>query len=187
MNEDPYIESERLKYEKVFSFPGYGALGHGRPIAQYLLDRAKPTVIADLGCGRGGSFEPYLVHGYEIIPVDHCDVLMDENKNKKGVLPFWKANLWEDNLPIVDYAICTDVMEHIPEPRVEKTIQNIRNHVKKGCLWSICHVKDIWGDRIGDRLHMTIQPLSWWETELKKFWKIKVLQVKGATSIIWTE
>ena len=183
---DEFIESERKKYEKVFSFPGYGAMGHGRPIAQYLIERSKPTTIADLGCGRGGSFEPYLNAGYKIIPVDHCDVMTDENRNKKGVLPFWKANLWNDDLPVVDYAICTDVMEHIPEARVTKTVSNIARSVKTGCLWSICHVKDVWGDRIGDRLHMTIQPLSWWENELRKFWKIKVLQVKGATSIIWT-
>ena len=184
---DELIESERIKYEKVYKFPGYGALGHGRPLADMFFARSQPTVIADLGCGRGGSFEPYLVKGYEIIPVDHCNVLTKENKEKKGVLPFWKANLWGDELPVVDYAICTDVMEHIPEPRVEKTIQNIRTHVKKGCLWSICHVQDVWGDRIGDRLHMTIKPLSWWETEFKKFWKIKVLQIRGQTSIIWTE
>lgn len=184
---DPYIESEQKKYEKVFAFPGYGALGHGRPLAHHLFDRSKPCVITDLGCGRGGSFQPYIDKGYEIIPVDHLDVLTDENRNKKGILPFWKANLWNDDLPLVDYAICTDVMEHIPEPRVEKTISNIKAFVRKGCLWSICHVQDIWGDRIGDRLHMTIQPRSWWLNELNKFWETQILQQKGETTIFWTE
>lgn len=182
------VEAERLKYEKIFAFPGYGSKGHGAPIAGLLIDRA-PTrgVLGDFGCGRGGSFDPYISAGFMIQPVDHVSVLADSWTAHRSVLPFCKANLWTDKLPAVDYGLCTDVMEHIPEPHVDDTIKNIARSVGKGCLWTVCHVPDVWGARIGEPLHMTVQPHSWWLEKFTPHWKtIDVLRTQPGSSIYWT-
>lgn len=183
-----FVESERAKYEKVYGFPGYGAVGHGVKIAGYLLERA-PTrgVLGDFGCGRGGSFAPYVDAGFTIQPVDHVDVLAPQWRAHPKVLPMVVANLWADALPAVDYAICTDVMEHIPEVHVGDTISNLSAAVGCGCLWSICHVVDVWGDRVGERLHMTVKDSAWWREELARYWRtVDVLRAQHGTTVYWT-
>lgn len=184
-----YVESERLKYEKVYQFPGYGALGHGLKLAHYMIDRAKGRgILGDFGCGRGGSFPPYLAAGFTILPIDHVAALAPTWLGHPNVLPLVKANLWQGPLPAVDYGLCTDVMEHIPEPHVAETVSTIAGAVKHGCLWSVCHVPDVWGKRIGDRLHMTVQPHAWWHAVFAKAWKtVEVLKTSPGTTLYWTE
>lgn len=183
------IESERAKYEKVYAFPGYGAKGHGAPISPYLLARApRFGLLGDFGCGRGGSFQPYLDAGFSIQPVDHVDALAPQWRGHPRVLPLVVANLWADTLPAVDYGLCTDVMEHIPEPHVAETVANLALAVGSGCLWSICHVQDVWGDRIGERLHVTVKENDWWLTELERHWReVHVLKTSRGTSVYWTQ
>src|SRR5690606_5284178 len=98
------------------------------------------------------------------------------------------ANLWADELPSVDYGLCTDVMEHIPEAHVSETIANLGLAIKNGRLWSICHVPDMWGKRVGEKLHMTVRPNDWWVTELERYWcTVEVVKTSKGTSIYWTE
>lgn len=182
------IESERAKYEKVYQFPGYGSVGHGTKIAAYLLERA-PTrgILGDFGCGRGGSFKPYIDAGFKIQPVDHVDALAPEWRDHPCVLPFAKANLWADTLPVVEYGMCTDVMEHIPEVHVDETIENIADAVGTGCLWSICHVPDVWGKRVNEVLHMTVKESEWWRKALALHWRtVSVLRAQPGVTIYWT-
>jgi hypothetical protein len=181
-------ESERLKYEKIYQFPGYGSKGHGAPIAEHMLTRAPGRgTLGDFGCGRGGSFQPYLDAGFIIQPVDHVNVVDLAWGEHAQVLPPVVANLWSDKLPSVDYGMCTDVMEHIPEQFVSATLSNISKAVRQGCLWTVCHVQDVWGDRIGERLHMTVRPASWWTAQFVANWeKVEIIQAKPGTTIYWT-
>lgn len=183
-----YVESERAKYTKIFQFPGYGGKGHGAPIAPHLVKRAAGRgVLADFGCGRGGSFQPYIDAGFVIQPVDHVDVLDKPWRKHPKVRPMVVANLWADTLPEVDYAICTDVMEHIPEPHVAATVANLALAVKHGCLWTVCHVADSWGKRIGEPLHMTVKPEPWWTAELGRHWRVvERIKTDPGHTIYWT-
>ena len=103
---DALIDSERDKYERIFKFANYGEKGHAVPHAHFLIDRApRGSVVADFGCGRGGSFPPFLAAGYRIVPVDHISALAPEWLNHKAVDPLWKTNLWQGPLPVCDYGI----------------------------------------------------------------------------------
>lgn len=183
-----YVESERAKYEKVYQFPNYGSRGHGAPIAHLLLARAKGRgTLGDFGCGRGGSFPPYIDAGFKIQPVDHVGVLDHTYTTHPAVLPLAVANLWADPLPAVEYGICTDVVEHIPEAHVADTIANIARAVTAGCLWTVCHVKDVWGDRIKDRLHMTVRPEPWWTPAFQKHWQtVEIVSANPGHTTYWT-
>jgi hypothetical protein len=182
------ITSEREKYEKVFGFPGYGSVGHGLKIAPYLLQRAKGRgVLGDFGCGRGASFPPYIDAGFTIQPVDHVMALAPQWRQHERVLPVALCNLWADALPMVDYGICTDVMEHIPEPHVGEVIANIKRTGAKGVLWSVCHVEDVWGKRIGSRLHLTVQEHAWWMKKFLDHWPVlETLRTQHGNTIYWT-
>lgn len=183
------VETEREKYKKIYQFPSYGSRGHGAPIAPLLIARAKTRgLLGDFGCGRGASLPPYLDAGFTVQPVDHVDVLAPHWKKDPRVRPIVVANLWADVLPPVEQGICTDVMEHIPEVHVAETIKNLAGSISGGCLWSICHVQDGWGQQIKDRLHMTVKLSPWWRTELKRHWKnLEVLKESPGTSVYWTE
>lgn len=183
------IESERLKYEKIYKFSGYGAKGHGAPLASYLLARTGYRgLLGDFGCGRGGSFPPYIAAGFILQPVDHVLVLDPKWGAHPQVLPAVRANLWKDDLPAVDYGLCTDVMEHIPEQFVDASIANVARAVRYACLWSVCHVQDVWGERIGERLHMTVQPQAWWMAKFIANWKkVDILQAQPGTTVYWTQ
>lgn len=183
-----YIETEREKYEKVYTIAEYGRKGHGAPLAPVLFARSSPALMADFGCGRGFSIKPYISAGYKVIPVDHCDVLDPQWRQHPNILPFWRANLWADSLPEVDYAICTDVAEHIPRDMVPAMIANIARHVRKGCLWTICHVQEVWGRKVGEILHMTVEPREWWEAELAKQWgTVELIDTKTPHhTTLWT-
>lgn len=180
--------SERSKYERVFAFPNYGTVGHALPHAHHLIEKA-PTgaTVADFGCGRGGSFRPFVAAGLRMVPVDHINALALEWQQHPQVEPLIVANLWEGPLPSVDYAICTDVMEHIPPDFVDQTLDNIAQAVSAGCLWTICHVADVWGQRIGAPLHLTIKPPEWWESKLLNRWsEVKRIGGDRGSSVYWT-
>lgn len=189
------VDIEREKYERVYQFKNYGNGGHAVTHAQALISRAAPgATVADFGCGRGGSFKPFIDAGLRIVPVDHVDVLDTRWRAHPSVEAFHRANLWADQLPRVDYGVCTDVMEHIPEEFVDDALLNIARAVRLGCLWTICHVPDAWGKRIGASLHMTVKPREWWTERLRKHWSaVDVINSRdnarglSVTTAYWTE
>ena len=182
------IEKERKKYEKVYAFPAYGSRGHGAPIAGYLLSEATGRgVLGDFGCGRGGSLAPYIEAGFTIQPIDHVSVLDSKWKDHSKVLPLAVANLWADPLPLVDYGLCTDVAEHIPEQHVSAFLSNVVRSVRIGCLWTVCHVQDVWGDRIKDRLHMTVRAQTWWTDQMRMYWPmVKIIKTNPGHTVYWS-
>ena len=57
--------------------------------------------------------------------------------------------------------ICTDVMEHIPPADVEAVITNIMASGEK-VFFQISTLPDSFGELIGMRLHLTVEPHEWW-------------------------
>src|ERR1041385_938241 len=66
-------------------------------------------------------------------------------------------------------SFCADVMEHIPPDRVDQVLDNIL-HAAEHVFFAISTVPDNMGELIGETLHLTVQPFSWW---LEKFQKRK--------------
>jgi len=187
---NPTAESERLKYERIYQFPAYGQKGHGTRWCEEFKKRAvvRGALVGDFGCGRGASFPPYVAAGYKIQPIDFVDALLPEFSKLPGVRALHKACLWGAPLPPVEYGICTDVAEHIPTAFVPDVLDNIAAAVQHGCLWTVCHVNDGWGQRIGQRLHMTVQLEPWWTAQLKDFWwKVEIVHKQPGNTVYWTE
>lgn len=184
---------ERIKYEKIFKHKNYGAHSQGRKVISHLIAKVKkkeaePTIVGDFGCARGPTFPALVEAGFVVYPIDHIDVLDSRWRTHPLVCKLRIANLWEDDLPRVDYGVCTDVMEHIPEEVVLATIKNIRAAVRHGVIWTVAHGPDAWGRVISDTLHMTQKLEPWWTARFKQVWDtVEVISTYKINTTYWTE
>ena len=91
--------------------PSYG--GGGReflPALNEIINFLKPKSILDYGCGKGGLVKA-LAEKYPSIKVYGYDPAVEEFEK----MPTDK----------VDFVICTDVLEHIPEDELPDTLSRI--------------------------------------------------------------
>jgi hypothetical protein len=161
-------ESERAKYERIWGYEAYRRVSPGfndLDRALTLLDPPRVARIADLGCGTGRVVKALQERGYIAIGVDITSNALEED------VPFVRAALWDaDSLPRVDYALCTDVLEHIPTERVRDTLKAIHGAVGVACYLNIDTIPDSFGVLIGEPLHMTVMGHEAWRAILKEFW-----------------
>ena len=159
---------EREKYERMWADPDYGKFSPGENMVVPFLQICNPwkqTRIIDFGCGQGKAMDKLVSLGFQVTGVDHVNVLINDH-------PFIESCLWEQTDVKGDFAYCIDVMEHIPEEKVEATLYNIL----KSCSHAFFHISfmpDGFGERIGEPLHLTVKPFEWWREKLEKFSHVK--------------
>lgn len=164
-------KTEEEKYERMWNFDSYRNRSPGERISDFFCGLSKVRSgdrVADFGCGTGRA-------GYRIHELSEADVtLLDfaENcldprvKNNLGsTLRFIKHDLLDKHESTFKFGFCCDVMEHIPPEHVDTVIQNIMGSCEK-TFFQICLVPDNFGAIIGETLHLSVFPFSWW---LKKF------------------
>lgn len=132
----------------------WGGAGHSWiPIIGPLLNRFNEGfTILDFGCGRG-TFKPHML---EYRP---DAVIYEYDPGVKG-----KDKLqWN----CVDYIVCTDVMEHVEEDKVDITLETLDRLAKWGIFFNIdtAPSKSFLPD--GRNTHITIHPSSWWYAKLQ--------------------
>ena len=170
---------EALKYGKLWEFPEYRVISPGQDWVPTFLTHANPrkgSRIIDLGCGTGRA--GLLLHtlGMNVILVDFVRNCLDPEVKEKLGDKFVKADL-EKKLPIIgDYGYCCDVMEHIPPDKVDIVLQNVLMAAQY-VFFSVSTDDDEAGVLIGEKLHLSVNPYSWWAD------KFKSLDVK----ILWSE
>lgn len=156
----PYSDlSEQEKYQYMWQFDLYREGSPGEQIADFYLKTFKPDeIVIDYGCGTGrGSLK--ISEKTPVFLVDFADNCRDEEAIG---LPFLKWDLTK-KIPLNSkYGFCTDVMEHIPTDDVEKTIENIMSSSEE-VFFQISTIDDVMGSAIGEPLHLTVKPHSWWK------------------------
>ncbi|MBS1717993.1 MAG: class I SAM-dependent methyltransferase [Armatimonadetes bacterium] len=167
---DSASESERQKYEQMWDMPEYRQNFDGVKQAEEfvgLTKAPKGSSFIDFGCGPGYASSWLIEHGYKVLGID-----IASNALKAPTIPFLCCSMWE--MPVElrsDYGFCTDVMEHIPPERVDDVLALIAKSVAKETYLDISFRVDGFGDRIGKRLHLTVQSPEWWMERLKKHWR----------------
>lgn len=160
-------QQEREKYLKCWNLDKYRDYSPG----EHLVERAVTDLgmtsfetVIDFGCGTGRPAKKFQDLEFQVLGVDFAPNCLETD------VPFIDACLWELPEIAADWGFCTDVMEHIPTEMVPKVLEEIWASTKKGAFFQIALTKDSFGDRIGERLHLTVKPTDWWIDRLSSHW-----------------
>lgn len=157
-------ETERAKYEKMWSKPSYRRRSPGLDAAPQVFDllgMKQMETLIDYGCGEAKATDWFRGQGLTVHPLDLVPLRPD----------VIEACLWDlPDLPITDYAFCADVMEHIPPEHVDAVLAGIRERTRIAGAFQIASIECAVGRRHGETLHLTVQPRSWWQNKLEEHW-----------------
>lgn len=171
----PIVNTEQSKYERMWKHPEYREVSPGEHWAQMFLRQALPPADSDaidFGCGTGrGALMLALFGKMRVTMVDFAANCLDEDVANACVsqptrLKFQVGDLTRTIDATAAYGYCCDVMEHIPPEDVLGVLRNIlasAEHV----FFGIATKPDVLGALIGEQLHLTVQPLSWWIEQIK--------------------
>jgi len=132
--------------------------------------------LVDYGCGTGRALRHFSGWGLSVTGVDIAENCLEEN------VAFVRACLWD--LPELSskWAYCTDVMEHIPEERIDDVLSGIAER-SQAAYFQIATTKDASGPLIiGEPLHLTVKAMDWWYDRLSRFWDTAM--AKKGTGVI---
>ena len=167
-------ESERLKYSKIWTeVPSYRVRSPGELLVPYFLRWASWTAgdtLLDAGSGGGKASIKLQEAG---LTVTMLDISKEGPAPEAKGIPFIEACLWElpGNLRAYDWIYCCDVLEHIPEEKVDLVFGGLANRMIKGAFFQIAMFPSTC-NCTGDTLHLTLKPENWWLERLTKYWKI---------------
>ena len=166
---------ERSKYARLWrEVPGYRENSPGEFWAHTFLAQARvePHATAiDFGCGTGrGGLALALFGRMRVTLLDFVDGCLDEDvaaacKSQADRISFVVGDLTTPCPMSAAYGFCCDVMEHIPPEDVAKVLRNIIGSAQH-CFFAISTVDDVFGAKIGERLHLTVKPADWWKERL---------------------
>lgn len=199
MMEDPINKlsdletKEKNKYLKAWNIEGraYAAYSPGLELSNHIdfLNFFKSNgvkSILDAGIGSGKLCKKMIEMGFDCHGVDIADNCLDEdllNLTDKilTIGTLWDSSLFMDNQ--FDAIVCLDVLEHIPTNYIERVIDNLYRWTKRYLLLQIALFQDYFGSKVGEPLHLTVQPKFWWDTKLIKINIIDSIILKNKDSI----
>lgn len=175
---------EKEKYEKMWQIPEYRKASPADFLTpafiSFFKGRINPQDTAiDFGCGPGRSSLFLAEQKLNVTLVDISDNCLDVEPFLLSVQPnsgirFLQESLWElsSKLAAADWILCFDVLEHIPEEKIDLVLQGMSERMKQGGAFSIDLAQDGFGKTIDDVLHLTVKPAKWWEEQIKRYFTI---------------
>lgn len=174
---------EKKKYTELWSsIPEYREASAADLLAPAFLSYFFAQIevgqrIIDFGCGAGRSAIPFLSQGLQVDLIDFAAPCLDieiflRTISKQAL--FWEACLWNlpEDLPIADWIVCFDVLEHLPEEKIGASLEGMARKMKRGGLFSIDLCPDRFGSDIGASLHLTLKPKEWWRKQVSASFSI---------------
>tara|TARA_R110000824_G_scaffold196011_2_gene379005 strand:- start:269 stop:784 length:516 start_codon:yes stop_codon:yes gene_type:complete len=149
--EREYADQHGMIFER---FTGQSLTPHVQKIKN-LIDKHNCSTILDYGCGNALEYLHKKTH--ELV-WNVSAVLYDPNHPQYNKLP-------DDEF---DGVVCTDVMEHIPEPCVASVLDKIFSRSKKFVFFNISVRKAAKTLPNGENAHITVKPTEWWGNMIKK-------------------
>jgi hypothetical protein len=166
---------EQAKYEQMWNHAAYRGVAPGEGAAPLFLSQAQPKAgssIIDFGTGTGrGALMLALFGGLRVEMLDFAENCLDPEvrealQTQAHALRFTSHDLNKPCPYTASYGYCTDVMEHLPPAEVDVVLKNIllaSQHV----FFQISCQEDSLGVLIGQPLHLSVHPYSWWLKKLQ--------------------
>lgn len=153
---------EAEKYAEAWKIPAYHEFSHGEFHSDLFMEitGASPgETVIDLGCGTGKGGKALKKRG---LKPSYLDLVKTGN-----LRPFIEQPLWQPISGMWDYGLCCDVMEHLPP---EFTMLAVKNMLSScgGLFLSICFEDESFGELVGEPLHLTVRPFTWWRDNLRE-------------------
>lgn len=160
---------EREKYEAMWRLPDYRVSSPEAGALDTLRGLLAPGCAVNVyGCGPGRAGLVLALASHRVAMLDIAANCLDENVHAALArtdlsLRFRAGNITEAGryLPEADFGVCCDVLEHLPEPWVDPALGAMAALTPR-VFMTISHVPDVCGRWIGDTLHLTVRPFSWW-------------------------
>ena len=169
---DALARNEQHKYEKIWEIPHYrGSSDYWLP--SLFLDHFKTQIyqgatLIDFGCGTGRSVPLLMQAGLQVNLLDIAENCLNPEIFLQTLGPnppvhFFHECLWNlsPHIKPADWIISFDVLEHIPESKIDIVLKEMASHMKIGGLFTIALCKDNFGSWIGEPLHLTVKPATW--------------------------
>ena len=167
---------EQAKYQRLWNMPEYRAYSPGSQAIDWFVEMAHPKIgdsVLDIGCGSGKASAELMARGYKVLGIDFASNCLDDD----ACIPFMQADLRAPLLNRVrvklsttsraDFAFCADFMEHMPTEWVMYVLNNIKT-TTKNCWFLIPFTSDVFGRVIGQPLHLTVRPFTWWRDRMRE-------------------
>lgn len=143
--------------------------------------------VLDYGCGKAMHlYKPVFPNGtlYQQFPGKIQTYYCYDPGNKQYQLPPSRNAMF-------DIVICADVMEHIPESMIERTLYDMRLALAPGgaILFTIGGSKAKKSFLDGENLHCSVLPMDYWMKTINRVFKGEAVYVRyepGECNQIWT-
>lgn len=155
---------ETDKYTRMWALDSYRERSPGLRVLPSAIEQLKPDAGAtfyDFGCGHGYVVEELVKQGFKVMGLD-----IAPNAKKVDAGEFAVACLWDipAELEPRDYGFCVDVLEHLPTKHVVAALRSMGQRIRKRGYFQAALFHDHCGDAIGETLHLTVKPVTWWRT-----------------------
>jgi len=166
---------EKKKYEQLWAGPDYRKVSPGESKSSTFMEVARAphdSEVTCFGCGSGREALMLGIFGMKVTMMDFTENCLDAEvaqacETQRGRITFRQQDLTKNIPTATAYGYCCDVMEHIPTDDVSKVLNNILGAAEH-VFFSISTIDDHFGKTIGESLHLTVKPLSWWVEQLRE-------------------
>lgn len=168
-------KSEQAKYQEMWTHQAYREVAPGELCATQFMGIVRPkrgAKVLDFGAGTGrGAVMLAMLGALEVKMLDFASNCLDdfvvEALQTQPLLSFDLCNLVKPIPFSAEYGYCTDVMEHIPPEWVTTVLVNILKSAQHVFFQIACD-DDQCGKIIGEKLHLTVEPIKFWLDRLQK-------------------
>lgn len=175
------IKREDEKYSWLY-WHGYSE-GRWKKLAKIALYELRDyhknpqSSLIDFGCGKGGAIDFFTKKGFYCEGVEISSFLCNKLRGEgKKVYHSSIDNLFMIKDKNYDIGFSNDVLEHVPQDYVEKSISEMARVTKDYLFLRISLTLSKNLSREGENLHLTVWGIKKWCTLIDKFGKTKMIR-----------